>query len=173
MTHLFGRLPKPPTEEEKLEILNKNVLPYYINNLGLALYGTVDELENLLKRLEKNYAIAEKAEKRRSNGPQTRVTLEPDLAAPSTSSASPRIESGSGSHVGSNARVHFVESDGRRCWNCQGVGHAFRTCPQPRRRQFCFRCGRVGTVKAECPRCSRNGRSNGSTGSRQETDQVR
>ena len=38
------------------------------------------------------------------------------------------------------------------CWNCGGR-HRYTACPLPRRRDFCYGCGRVGTPVRTCPRC--------------------
>lgn len=41
----------------------------------------------------------------------------------------------------------------RKCFNCGGIGHGFRDC-HAERRIFCYRCGRRGTIRLECPDCS-------------------
>lgn len=161
MSHLFNRLPKPPSEEEKLEVLKKNILPYYIDNLGFAAFATVDQLEVLLKRLERNREIAEK---RRTTTVQRDTLLEPDLAPPPNSAPTtvPR----------SRPAVMAVEET-RKCWNCQRVGHLFRNCRDRRSHKFCFKCGHRDVVKAECPKCSGNSQSDVATGSRLEDQPAR
>lgn len=169
MSHLFNRLPKPATEEEKLEVLNKNVLPYYIENLGFATFKTVDELEGLLKRLERNRDIAEK---RRTTVVQRDTLLEPDLAAPPAPITIPALTNTPSPPAGTSSSrprpaVMAVEEN-RKCWNCQRVGHLFRRCRARRSGKFCFKCGRQGVVMVDCPKCSGNAQGGEATGSRLE-----
>lgn len=162
MAHLFTRLPTPPTEEEKLEVLNRNILPFYIENLGLASYNSVAELEKLLKRLEKNKEIAEK---RRSSLPQSRSLLEPDLADQSRPAES---------YVNRRSRPQVMSIENEKtCWNCNRVGHTFRFCRERRFRKFCFRCGLQGVTKYECSRCSGNEGGNEPSGARSGQHQAR
>lgn len=44
MSNLFSRLPNPATEGEKLNILKRNVAPYFIHGLGLIKISSVNEL---------------------------------------------------------------------------------------------------------------------------------
>jgi len=45
------------------------------------------------------------------------------------------------------------ESARERCWNCGSEEHFASRCPEPRRRDYCYRCGRRGTTVRECPNC--------------------
>jgi hypothetical protein len=40
-----------------------------------------------------------------------------------------------------------------RCYNCNDYGHHHNSCPQPRTRLFCFRCGEAGVASTNCQRC--------------------
>lgn len=142
MINYFRRLPKPLSEEEKLEILRGNIHPYYIHNLGLATYETVDQLCSLCRRLEINKTIAERCEPPPAS---TSGLREPDLACPGDSkSASVK-----------SSRVETIEVSGQ-CWNCRERGHRFSKCLKERRRSFCYGCGQEGVFRRNCPKCSGN-----------------
>ncbi|KAK4886951.1 hypothetical protein RN001_003222 [Aquatica leii] len=79
MINLFARLTRPASEEEKLAILSRNVLPYYIRGIGLHSYNSVEELLYLCKKLESSKELAEGYRCPRLNKINL---LEPDLAAP-------------------------------------------------------------------------------------------
>lgn len=42
-------------------------------------------------------------------------------------------------------------SDVRLCWNCDKPGHSWTRCRQPRKRTFCYKCGRKDVKSTECP----------------------
>lgn len=39
------------------------------------------------------------------------------------------------------------------CYNCKKSGHAFRTCPEPRKGVFCYICGGQDVTSKTCNRC--------------------
>lgn len=76
MNNLFNRFERHVNEEAKLQILRKNILPYYQNHLILRDIDTIDELEVLCKKLEQGKEILSKFL------PPTydKTTVEPDLS---------------------------------------------------------------------------------------------
>lgn len=147
MHNLFKRLPTPPTGEKMLEVLRHNIHPYYIHNLGLATYSTVRELQELCKKLEQNREVAQQGHRPPTNNTKL---LEPDLAykAPAFFRTTPKV---------------MVVSTSLRCWNCKEVGHTFAQCREERKSCFCFKCGKQGVIKSNCPECSGNGQGDETT----------
>lgn len=169
MINLFNRLPTAPSEAEKLAILRRNIAPYFIRDLGVIEASgneanTVGELLSILKGFESARDLSGAARLRTHSHGVT--LLEPDLACTDFHepySAASRSRS-SGSHG-----VHSTEHNrgsGKKCWNCEGVGHGFFECRKPKRGTFCFKCGRRGVTKNDCS-CQRS--KNGQAG-RPHTD---
>lgn len=148
MKNLFARLPRQPSEYEKLLVLRKNILPYYIHALGLTTVDHVDELADLCKRLEISRQWAE-----RSSSVRPKVSfIEPDLA----------YQESKGSSLYKNERdnCHKLAAVGKdnRCWNCNQEGHRFSQCRKKRNKKFCFTCGKKDVTKFTCDNCSGNGK---------------
>ncbi|KAJ8929025.1 hypothetical protein NQ314_018336 [Rhamnusium bicolor] len=137
MTNLFNRLGNLVSEQEKLYILKRNILPYYIHQLGSqGEINSVDELRKLCKKWEINREIASR--------PRTTLNanisaLEPDLAG----------NPGPFNFINRNRTatpVNSVTSNDKTCWNCNELGHRFQNCRKKRERKFCFRCGKAGVT---------------------------
>ncbi|KAJ8972264.1 hypothetical protein NQ317_006532 [Molorchus minor] len=145
MKNLFSRLITKLEEKEKLTLLRRNLLPYFIHNLGLVEYTKVDELLGLCKKLEINKLTAERCHPTPSGN-----LLEPDLSQPAGTTdrrVRPLMKQDR-----NRLRVATVEET--KCWNCSRSGHRFRDCRAPRH-VFCFGCGADNVVKRNCSKCSR------------------
>lgn len=154
MDTLFRRLPTPPTEEEKLKILRKNVDPYYIERLALLEIDTTRDLLDFCRRLEEGRQTVS-----RFKGPLPvkadlfDYTLEPDLAYrpntlhPTTTATNVNAVTSTEAMVGTSPTATTS-----KCWNCKKPGHTFRSCAQDPT-VFCFRCGSPGTYVRNCPKC--------------------
>lgn len=133
-----------PTKEEKLELLRRNIHPYYIHNLGLAEYETVEELLSLCKKLEINRLLAESV-------------LHPPLLPNIYWSLIWHVELPIGWIVPLvPGYLSALSGTAKVCWNCGKPGHLFPSCRVPRSRKFCFGCGGKGFVKRDCVKCSGN-----------------
>jgi hypothetical protein len=130
MINLFNRLPVQPSEAERLNILRRNLLPYFIHGIGLIDIETVSQLMATCKKLEVTKSLATAS---RAANPKASL-LEPDLADDTSVRPKPVRKS-----------VAAVS-----CWNCQHTGHVFAQCSEPRRRTFCFRCGKPDVTKNSC-----------------------
>lgn len=88
MKNYFARLPKEPSEEEKLRVLLNNIQPFYLKHLCLQEITSIDELLHYGRKLE---YVKMRSEQHRPPPPR-RSLLEPDLAyePPPRSSAPPR-----------------------------------------------------------------------------------
>ncbi|KAJ8967702.1 hypothetical protein NQ317_004202 [Molorchus minor] len=145
MKNLFSRLITKLEEKEKLTLLRRNLLPYFIHNLGLVEYTKVDELLGLCKKLEINKLTAERCHPTPSGN-----LLEPDLSQPA-GTTDRRVRPLMKQDM-NRLRVATVEET--KCWNCSRSGHRFRDCRAPRH-VFCFGCGADNVVKRNCSKCSR------------------
>ena len=150
MINLFNRLDHPATEQEKLYILKRNILPYYIHQLGSQ--GEISSIEEL-RKLCKNWEINREIASRRRFSLNTNISaLEPDLAGdPGPSNSSNQNRSFRSNIVNS---MDTVAS--QRCWNCKAMGHNFQNCKKKRERKFCFRCGKPDVTRYSCSICSKN-----------------
>jgi hypothetical protein len=76
MEDMFQRLNVWPTEREKIKILRKNVLPYFIHHTSLLTFSTVEEFKSKCKLLEAGKIQAEAANSAStSNNRQTHSTM--------------------------------------------------------------------------------------------------
>jgi hypothetical protein len=108
MINLFNRLPVQPSEAERLNILRRNLLPYFIHGIGLIDIETVSQLTATCKKLEVTKSLATAS---RAVNPKASL-LEPDLADDTSVRPKPVRKS-----------VAAVS-----CWNCQHTGHVFLFC---------------------------------------------
>jgi hypothetical protein len=145
MQNMFNRLPSRITESEKILIVQKNLLPYYQQSVCRDDFGSIPEMINVLRIVERTKLNCENFRQPHTS----KSLLEPDLAYRTPSEITSRVEE--------VAEVKAVQVQGatqsqvlRRCWNCRESGHIFRDCPVPKQRLFCFRCGRFGVMSKDC-----------------------
>lgn len=147
MTNLFARLPNKPTEATKLKILQRNILPYYMDRLALQNIETLGEFFTYCQQLDQTKQRIEKFKPPPSN---RKTLLEPDLGyqGPKTKVAECNVLTNINSE-------HPTSSTNRGplCWNCRLYGHFYRNC-RKEKKIFCFSCGKVGNTTATCTNCS-------------------
>lgn len=140
------------TDDVKLDIISRNLAPFYTTQLPIV--NSLEELEEQCLRLEAKKYRAEHyvPPSRRRQG-----FVEPDFAFVSDiqdclSSGHPTEDVQEVSHVQtSNPRSREVT-----CWNCQKTGHYNRDCPSPRK-THCYRCGTPNVTVRSCPKCTSSG----------------
>lgn len=74
----------------------------------------------------------------------------------------------SNQQISTNIQPQIIQNPGQQppqhrvvtCWNCQGVGHGWRRCTQPKL-LFCYGCGNLGRTILSCERCARTSDLNG------------
>lgn len=159
MEQLFTRLSEKPSEESRVGLIRRNLLPYIQTQLSLRTVTTVRELVKACREIEETAIRV-----RRFCPPSTnyRQLLEPELAYHKPSNAIvPTINAVmSDRSTAESPSCDSVVTSGSEprvptCWNCRNTGHRFRECGQPRR-IFCFKCGHDNVTTNRCPKCSKN-----------------
>ena len=146
MIGLFKNLANIPPEKEQLRIILKNLAPFYLGNLKIFSITSLEQLKEEGKELEYKRTLMQEY-----NQPPSRHLLEPELAPSSTTSSPVGVYP---MNVPSQASPSPRPSGPIKCWNCEGFGHSFSRCSQPRK-TFCFRCGTPDVTKQRCPKCNR------------------
>jgi hypothetical protein len=75
MEDMFLRLNNLPSERERIRILRKNLLPYYIHQTSLLSFNTVEEFKSRCKLLEAGKLQAEAAAAPKTSNRQTTTTI--------------------------------------------------------------------------------------------------
>lgn len=157
MEALFRKLPSPPSEVMKLQVIRRNLLPHIQRRLATERIENLQDLIRLSRSIEETEARIQKFAPPSTN---YRNLLEPALAYHKPSShlavlESPlSLSSGSSEIVSEVAALKTTYSSS--CWNCCEPGHHFRQCQKPLKR-FCFKCGNENVISRNCPKCSKNG----------------
>lgn len=165
MEQLFNRLSQKPSEETRLKLIRRNLLPYIQTQLALHPVHTMRELTQACRAIEEIDIRV-----RQFCPPPTnyRQLLEPELAyrkptgAPSTnvsvvSPDNPTSSQPTNTTLVQAADVSSSSTNNTLCWNCRSTTHKFKKCDQPRR-IFCFKCGYDNVMARNCPRCTKNSR---------------
>ncbi|XP_037294465.1 uncharacterized protein LOC119189326 [Manduca sexta] len=142
LQNMFNRLPNKIPETEKIMIIVKNLQPYYQRAVCRDTFTSIADLINVLRIVERTKINCDNFQE-----PKTFInSLEPDLAykATSTPMVDKEILEIKNVAINNGAKIKI------RCWNCRESGHAFRSCPVPKQRLFCFKCGRFGVTSKDC-----------------------
>lgn len=138
MNSLFNRLTVSVKESVRLNILLRNIAPFYQNQLGLVNITSVNELLKLGRQLEARKEAIESFVPPPAN---KNSLMEPDLAYVYTGESSST----------SRANVNAVLT----CWNCKATGHRSNECQSKLKNKYCFRCGNPNHTIKSCPKCTR------------------
>lgn len=161
MESLFNRLSLPPSEHFMLQLILRNLQPYFQLQLSLQPPMSYMELKYFCRNLEDTKYRTE----RFKEPPQcTSSTLEPELAYRkvqpnrnkyfvneiSSDSVNPSdLLTCNNLNVQPN-QVNSIRT--LKCWNCNAPGYAYNKCNQPRT-IFCYGCGEKGVIKRKCLKC--------------------
>lgn len=161
MTAMFKRYGKV-SEDLKLDILIKNLAPFYMMQLP-----TVDSLQELETECLKLEVKKYRAENYSPPSHKKRDYVEPSLAyvhVGASTSNNELVNDMSVMNVG-GTDVRPIE---RLCWKCNKSGHFARGCTASIGLK-CFRCGQPNFTVKNCPKCSINSKfqaKNSGNGSR-------
>ncbi|KAK3917287.1 Activity-regulated cytoskeleton associated protein 2 [Frankliniella fusca] len=170
MQGLFDRLELEVPEKDKLQMIIRNMAPFYIQNLPVLSIISINHLKEEARNLEVKKSLVDRYE----SGNRSRNLLEPDLAYRQTSTLSlPPRTPGYSKPFAPQRRpavteievppatpeepeeppVEIAAVSKFACWNCKVGDHRFTSCPQPKTK-FCHRCGYPDVITKECPTCS-------------------
>ena len=153
MSTLFSRLARPMLEEQKLEILIRNVRPVFSNQFGLTKIDSVDKLKSFCSQIEENH----KRSKFFCEPPSDLLATVPRNSISESSSFNlDRKNSGSEPvNFKGYSRVNTVRSSvpSRPCLRCRTTEHMYADCPR-KNDIFCFRCKAPGQKSPSCSNCN-------------------
>lgn len=152
MDTLFSRLTRPMLEEQKLEILLRNVRPVFSNQFGLTDIDSVSKLKSFCSRIEENHK-------------RSKFFCETPSDFLATATCNSNSNSGS-SNLDQKSRgsdkVNFKEysrvntvyasGPGRPCLRCRTSDHIYAECPR-KDEIFCFKCKAPGQKSPSCSNC--------------------
>lgn len=136
MSTLFSRLGASLREDTKINILLRNINPYFQAQLGQTKVTSVEHLKVLCKKLETVKASIDQF----VPPPSKARSLEPELAYVELSET-PHL-----SRMSVNQREKSMV-----CYKCNQSGHIARNCRQKR----CYKCGKVNFTVRTCPDCNK------------------
>lgn len=161
------------TEQQQVEMIQKNLLPEIQLSVAPWQPKTLGHLEHLLalmninippethtnnihKRIvvRKQVNAVEKNENETESDSEIELTKEEICAILQNrkqKSNDKRTETKNGNKYNiNNIRPEVT------CHNCHEKGHIFKDCSKPRKRIFCYKCGKDEVKTFECPDCSKN-----------------
>lgn len=154
--NMFNRLPNKVAESYKINLILKNLQPYYQRAICREEFSSISDLVNVLRIVERTKINCDNFIEPNAS----KSSLEPDLAFKDPTTGV-KIEEVKLIDI-EEVKAH-TSKDTKKCWNCREIGHIFRNCSLPRQRLFCFKCGKFGTTSKEC-RCNQgNATGEGST----------
>ena len=157
---MMSRLSRTLTEEEKLDIVLRNIRPEYSRELALVDIKTISELQTLGKKLElckarianfseptfsKNSIASDFDYKSKSTASYTKPTLNERSSSVNTTERDTKNMSNSETSKPSSALL---------CFRCGKNNHTTSRCTASRE-VMCFKCGLRNVKTPDCPKCSK------------------
>ena len=153
MHTLFSRLARPMPEDQRLEILLRNVRPVYSNQFGLNVLDSVEKLQSFCERLEQNHMrskfFCEPPVDFLSTGPTHSGRVETAIESSGSRQSPEKKENNV-----NKSRVFAVRSFGKKrtCLRCDTNDHPFWECPR-KDQIICFKCKAPGEKAPTCSNC--------------------
>lgn len=168
---LVARMHFPMEDDEVMEILKCNMLPYLQNAVWLLPPTNLSMFKQQCRRMEKLRRTQEDVAKDRRARVAEICSIPPDPQYL-------RIRAGQSVLEDPNYQFHREESWGEEnvaaihpnrqndiqgnknyiiCWNCDDMGHTYADCNAADQRIFCFGCGTKNVIKPQCQRCNQSG----------------
>lgn len=161
MENLFSHLSSPPSESFKLQLILRNLQPYFQYQLSLRPPVSLVELKYLCRNIEDTKI---RTEKFKEPPPCTFNTLEPELAYRNSNTTRNKVfvhelqpminhfENLALPDVSHQSeQVNAIKTV--KCWNCDAVGHIYNKCDKAKTK-FCYGCGAKNVIKPKCIKCN-------------------
>lgn len=138
MINLFDHMQVPISDDRKLKIITRNMLPYLRESLALVEIRDVNHLIVLCRKLE-----------------SVRKGVVPNSSNVYTSRNQRVSEIEVEDRRFDQSRNFDMDQKktNMNCWNCLDTGHIFENCPRPKMRVFCYVCGELGQLANNCRIC--------------------
>lgn len=155
--NMFRKLSQYPSEETRVNLIRRNLLPSIQKQLALQEISSVSDLIRLARSVEET---EERTQRFLPPPTSHRGLLEPELAyrKPIAGHQAVAVVNTGEEPIRTRPTEKLPETSNASsvtCWNCNSTSHKFRACPEPRKK-FCFRCGRPNVVADTCPKCRKN-----------------
>lgn len=175
MRCMFDRLHKQLPEEEKLDILKRNIRPFYSQQLALVEVTSIDDLEKKCKVIEvtrQRCVDFSEPEKQKFSVLTSEFLYKPKRASPTVATVrtnqgstggqvnsskfnQPKSTSNNNYHRMSNTADQTTEnfrvaSTRKICYKCGKTNHDFSKCTD-RKNKCCYLCGKLGHFSKQCP----------------------
>lgn len=159
MQGMFRKLARPPSEEEQVHLIRRNLLPYIHTALALQKVSTVDELLKIGRVVEESHWRAKQYCPPSSGSTMQEPSLEyRQVRIPKPQTHRTHFVHASGIQDPAQQNIHPATGNQNQrqglvcCWGCKKPGHILSACPDI----SCFRCGLKGYTIRTCPTCSKN-----------------
>lgn len=174
MMALFKCIATPISEDHKLYLLQKNLLPKYSSLVAPLRIRTLSDLMEACRgiddaNIKSTFQLPfQWQQHQRSNqfpfARQRDISETSNVAQPPTEvdvEAMQRMQAGISrlnvhSQSDSNSSRPNNRTERAKCWNCDSEQHLNKDCRE-RRRIFCYSCGKAGYTTLTCPACVGNG----------------
>lgn len=162
MKCMFDRLRKPLPETEQLDILLRNIRPFYSQQLAFVRVTTVDDLLKKCKVVEvtrQRCSDFSEPDNKKFSVLTSEFLYKPKSRACSSVSSLPQAENFSaptevrkgGDNTDNNSvRVASVSTVQKLCFKCGKPNHNFRSC-RKNDKNVCYACGKAGHFIKDCP----------------------
>lgn len=138
-------------EQQMIDTLMRNLLPYYAEKLVMCNVASVRDLSLHCKRIENFQFRMNKS----SCSDNSSTLLEPQFAF-----RTKPIQRNLINAIETNPEPYFpatqFASVRASCFNCQAHDHDHKNCPSPKLRIFCYNCGELGQLATFCFNCNPN-----------------
>lgn len=162
MEMLFRNLSYTVSEQQRLQIVMRNMAPMYAERLALDNIRTLNELFVKCKRIEEvKYRISRQVVPQI----QRRDLLEPAFSymhVPAPRYRVAEMNSWNEEIEPDLVEISAIGNSAQRislCYNCGEPGHRFSQC-KVERKLFCYKCGASGFTASNCKRCQDRNQGN-------------
>lgn len=176
MKSLFKCLSIPITEEHKLFLVQKNLLPRYAIGVAPLEIRSLQQLTEVCRRIDGavsrpsiNIPFQGNQSFTRSyprfNDRYREVNMLEDTEDQQYDTELFEVRNARNVNQAQGDSVDR-RREGRRvltCWNCRTTGHSFQECRERRRGTFCYKCGEPDVITPQCQKCSENSARNPGT----------